>query len=184
VSRKDLPQDYTISWESLKPDWPLWLVLGVMLAAAFIFYPLLPERVPVHWNWKGEVDAYGTRLQVAFTAPLLALGIYLLMLVTPLIDPGRRNYPRFAGAYRLLRWGLVLFMAWIYGIWMAPALGHSVDILLAVKLSVSLLLLAIGDVMGQLRHNYFNGHPHSLDLGQRRGVAADASSGGPALGAG
>jgi len=103
------------------------------------------------------VDAYGTRLQVAFTAPLLALGIYLLMLVTPLTDPGRRNYPRFAGAYRLLRWGLVLFMAWIYGIWMAAALGHSVDILLAVKLSVSLLLLAIGNVMGQLRHNYFMG---------------------------
>ncbi|RDV84715.1 SdpI family protein [Ammonifex thiophilus] len=157
MPREDAAQDYTLSWGSLKPDWPLWLVLGGMLAAAFILYPLLPERVPVHWNWRGEVDGYGTRLQGAFTAPLLALGIYLLMLVTPLIDPRRRNYARFSGAYRLLRWGFVLFMAGIYGVWMAAALGYPVDIGLAVKMGISLLFLTAGNVMGQVRHNYFVG---------------------------
>lgn len=157
MPREDSVQDYTLSWGSLKREWPLWLVLAGMLAAAFILYPLLPERVPVHWNWKGEVDGYGTRLQGAFTAPLLALGIYLLMLVTPLIDPRRKNYARFAGAYRLLRWGFVLFMAGIYSVWMAAALGYPVDIGLAVKMGISLLFLAIGNVMGQVRHNYFVG---------------------------
>ncbi|WP_083774340.1 SdpI family protein [Ammonifex degensii] len=79
------------------------------------------------------------------------------MLVTPLIDPRRRNYARFAGAYRLLRWSFVLFMAGVYSVWMAAALGYPVDIGLAVKMGISLLFLAIGNVMGQVRHNYFVG---------------------------
>lgn len=157
MPEKNKGEGYALTWEALKPDWPVWLVLAGLLAAAVILYPLLPERVPVHWNWRGEVDRYGSRFEGAFTAPLLALGIYALMLVAPLIDPRRENYARFAGAYRLLRWVFVLFMAGIYVVWMAAALGYRVDIGLAVKTALGLLFIAIGNVLGQVRFNYFVG---------------------------
>lgn len=157
MPEKNKGEGYALTWEALKPDWPVWVVLAGLLAAAVILYPLLPERVPVHWNWRGEVDRYGSRFEGAFTAPLLALGIYALMLVAPLIDPRRENYARFAGAYRLLRWVFVLFMAGIYVVWMAAALGYRVDIGFAVKTALGLLFIAIGNVLGQVRFNYFVG---------------------------
>ncbi|WP_334110722.1 SdpI family protein [Thermodesulfitimonas autotrophica] len=157
MPEKDKSEGYALTWEALKPDWPVWVVLAGLLVAAVILYPLLPERVPVHWNWRGEVDRYGSRFEGAFVAPLLALGIYILMVLTPLIDPRRENYARFAGAYRLLRWVFVLFMASIYVVWMAAALGYRVDIGLAVKTALGLLFAAIGNVLGQVRHNYFVG---------------------------
>lgn len=150
-------EGYSLTWETLKPDWPLWVILAGLIIAGFLLYPMLPEQVPVHWNIRGEVDRYGSRFEGAFTAPLLALGIYALMLVAPLIDPRRENYARFVGAYRLLRWVFVLFMAGIYVVWMAAALGYRVDIGFAVKTALGLLFIAIGNVLGQVRFNYFVG---------------------------
>ncbi|WP_211321996.1 SdpI family protein [Brockia lithotrophica] len=135
----------------------MWLVLVGMLVAAFSLYPQLPERVPVHWNLEGEVDRYGSRLEAAFEIPLLTLGLYLLMLVTPLIDPNRRNYGRFLGAYRVIRWSFVFFMVVVYGIVMTSALGHAVDVGRWVEVVLSLIFVVTGNVMGQIKPNYFVG---------------------------
>ncbi|MCR4400410.1 MAG: SdpI family protein [Syntrophomonadaceae bacterium] len=151
------PAAYRLDGATVGGDWPIWLVLLGLFGVALWAHPHLPEQVPSHWNLRGEVDAYAPRAFGAFFIPGMALGLYVLMLVLPLVDPRRDNYPRFAGAYRLLRWGLVLFMAGLYGITLASALGAAVDVGLAVKAGVALLFLLIGNVMGQFRHNYFVG---------------------------
>ena len=66
------------------------IVLGFIFG--IFFYPLLPNRVPLLWNLKGEVIVYGSKLLGAFSIPLLNLGIYLLFLVLPNIDSKRKNY--------------------------------------------------------------------------------------------
>jgi uncharacterized membrane protein len=128
-----------------------------LIIAGFILYPMLPEQVPSHWNWQGEVDSYASRAFGAFFAPLLAVGLYLLMLVVPLIDPRRDNYVRFAGVYRLMRWSFVLFFAGLYAVTVGVALGYNLDAGLLVKAGVALLFTLLGNIMGQLKHNYFVG---------------------------
>ena len=99
-----LNQDtYQVNWDMLKREWPIWTLLIGTLIAAIVIYPHLPDQVPIHWNIKGEVDNYGSRAFGAFMLPLTNIGLYLLMLFLPLIDPRRDNYARFAGAYRLMR---------------------------------------------------------------------------------
>ena len=148
---------YRLGWDTVKQDWPLWIFMAGFLAAGFILYPMLPEQVPSHWNVKGEVDRYSSRAFGAFFAPLLTVGIYLLMLVTPILDPRRANYTRFIGAYRFLRWGLVLFMGGLYVVTILVALGYELDVSLIVKAGVAVLFIIIGNFMGQFRHNYFVG---------------------------
>lgn len=154
---KDDTETYTLSRKNLRQEWPVLLVLVGMLVAAFFLYPQLPERVPVHWNYKGEVDGYGSRLEAAFEIPLLTLGLYLLLLVIPLVDPNRHNYARFYVAYRVIRWSFVFLMAVVYGIIMFSALGYTVDVGLWVNLVLSLIFVVTGNVMGQIRPNYFVG---------------------------
>lgn len=148
---------YRLERDMLMREWPLWILMGGLLAVAFLVYPHLPAQVPGHWNINGEVDKYYPRAFGAFFPPLLAIAIYILMLITPLIDPRRDNYVRFSGAYTMLRWGLVLFFSVLYAATIMFALGYEVNIALIVKALVALLLLTIGNFMGQFRHNYFVG---------------------------
>jgi len=113
--------------------------------------------VPTHWNFQGQVDDYSSRAFGAFMIPLLNIGIYLMMLFMPLIDPRRDNYARFTGAYQYLRWGTVLFMSVLYGTTILSALGMQINIGMVVKGFVALLFILIGNFMGQMRPNYFVG---------------------------
>ncbi len=148
---------YRLNWENLKSEWPIWVVMAGLVLTALLAYPQLPDQVPSHWNIRGEVDGYQGQFGGAFFIPLMTLGIYLLMLVLPVIDPKRENYPRFRGAYTFLRWGMVLFMAILYGVTILSALGYGVDVDVLIKAMVAGLFTIIGNYMGQFRHNYFVG---------------------------
>lgn len=146
-----------IDWLKLRREWPLWLLMGGALLAGILLYPDLPDRIPSHWNIYGQIDGYSSRAFGAFFVPLLMVGIYLLMVLVPLLDPRRENYSRFAGAYTFLRWALVLFMLSLYVVTLLAALGYIVDISIFVKAGVAVLFIIIGNFMGQFRHNYFVG---------------------------
>lgn len=150
-------EDYRLDKKMLARDWPVMLVLLAMLAASVRVYPLLPEMVPVHWNAAGQVDGYGSRAFGAFMLPALAAGIYAMMLVLPVVDPRRANYSRFLGAYRAIRWSLVLFLATLHAILLASALGYRVPVERALPVLLGLLFGVIGICMPRLRHNYFVG---------------------------
>lgn len=138
-------------------EWPLWLLIVAALVLGVAVYPQLPEQVASHWNYRGEVDGYSSRNWGAFGIPLLTAGIYLGMLLLPLIDPSRQNYEKFAGAYRVIKAMLVIFMTGLHLVVILNALGFQVQVDKVVMGGVSLLILIIGNFMGQFRHNYFIG---------------------------
>lgn len=150
-------RNYRVNMGTILADWPalvLWLAVAV---AGVIAYPHLPLRVPSHWNVQGQVDAYSSRTWAVTFMPLLIVGMYLLMLVLPLIDPRRANYATFRGSYRVIRLALVIMMSGIQAITLLAALGHPVRVDIVVPAAVSLLSIVLGDVLGQVRHNYFVG---------------------------
>lgn len=152
-----MDRGYRLGWDVLRRDWPVLLLLAVSLAAGLALYPSLPERVPSHWNLRGEVDAYGSRLWAAFGPPLLGAAVYFLMLVAPLVDPRRENYARFAGTYRLVRLAIVSFLVGLHAIVLLAGTGRPVNVAFTMQVGVSLLFILLGNVMGQVRHNYFVG---------------------------
>ena len=77
------------------------LIAATVLFSMFV-YRQLPERMPVHWGWHGQVDRYGSRVEGAFMLPALMLLIWLLLRFLPRIDPRRENYAKFADTYELL----------------------------------------------------------------------------------
>lgn len=155
--RSDSGETYRLRWETLRRDWPVLLLLAASLAAGLTLYPSLPPTVPSHWNLRGEVDGTAPRLWAAVGLPALAAGIYMLMLLTPLVDPRRENYPRFAGAYRLIRLSLVAYLVGLHALVLLAASGRPVDVALAMRVAASLLFVVLGNILGQVRHNYFVG---------------------------
>lgn len=149
--------EYRVNARTLYKDWPLILIILAMFAASAALYPYLPDPMPSHWNIHGQVDGYSAKPVGAFLPPALTLGIYLLMVFLPVIDPRRANYLLFSGAYRALRVGLVLFMASLQLIAFSSALGYPVQMERFMPVILGLLVIVIGNYLTQVRHNYFIG---------------------------
>ena len=145
----------------MKTNWRIELamlaLIACMFAAALVVWPSAPSEIPVHWNAGGEVDRYGGKVEGLLVLPLVALGIYLLMRFLPNIDPGRVNYARFGGAYTVIRAGVLLLKAGVYGMVIAWVLKAPVDMSRAVPLAVGALFVLFGSVLGQVKPNWFVG---------------------------
>jgi uncharacterized membrane protein len=142
------------SWRN---EWIHWLLLAAMFGAAAITWPTAPDRIPVHWGIDFQVDRYGGRFEGLLGIPLEALALYALLLFIPRIDPGRANYERFGGAYRLLRLSLTVFLAALYGVVLLGIHGRTVNMAAAVPLLLGFLFLLIGNLLGKIRPNWFVG---------------------------
>lgn len=141
----------------IKREWSLLIIVLGTLIAAFVVYPQMPDMVPIHWNVHGEIDDYGSKAFGTFFLPLMNIGMYVLLLVTPKLDPKRANYQKFDGSYRIIRFTIHLFFTLMFALTIYAALGHPVDIGLWIPAGVSVLFIILGNVMGRVRHNYFVG---------------------------
>ncbi|MDA8336903.1 MAG: SdpI family protein [Peptococcaceae bacterium] len=143
--------------KSLLWDWPVWILLVLDLGASIYAYPHLPVRVPVHWNWQGQANGWGSPFSGAFLTFFITVGLYLLLLVIPVIDPRRANYGRFEDTYRFLRLVLVLFLVALHWVTLAGALGWPVSMKQVTMTAVAALFLVLGNVMGRLKQTWFVG---------------------------
>ena len=141
----------------LKQEWPLLAILLLTFLAAAAVYPMMPDQVPIHWNAAGQVDGYGSRAFGAFFLPVMNLGIYVLFLVLPKLDPRKENYAKFGSSYRFIRYTFHFFMVYIFVITLLASLGYGVSIDRLVPIGVALLFIVLGNYMGKIRHNYFVG---------------------------
>lgn len=131
------------------------ILLGFIIS--IYLYPSLPDKMPIHWNIHGEVNRYGSRLFGAFGMPLISLGIYLLYVVLPYIDPKRKNYENFKPTYQLFKYIIIIFLFCFHIITLLNATGVKINILTFIQVAMSLLFIFMGNAMGRVKHNYFIG---------------------------
>ena len=142
---------------SWRIELPQLAVIAAMFVAATVAWPRAPERVPVHWNIQGQVDRYGGKFEGLLLTPLIALGLYVLLLVLPRFDPGYANYRRFATPYTVIRYLLIVVTTAIYTILLMSMFGHSVNTSAAILSIIGLLFIVLGNLMGKIRPNWFVG---------------------------
>ncbi len=138
------------------------LVGDSVLSAAV--YRHLPERVPVHWNFAGQADRYGSRLELVLFGPLLLAGLWALMVLLSRIDPrraeaaGAESVPAEAdGSYWTVIHLLLVALALMHGALLLAVSGALSGPDRAVAVGIALLLLLPGNFMGRLRPNWFVG---------------------------
>jgi uncharacterized membrane protein len=137
----------------------------VVLSA--VVYRLLPERVAVHWNFAGQANGYGSKLELVLFGPLAIAGVWALLLLLSRMDP--RRVERSAreldaggpgeteGSYWTVIHLVVVALVLLHGAILLAASGvvRGPDRVIAVALA--LLLLLPGNFMGRLRPNWFVG---------------------------
>ncbi|MBO5034863.1 MAG: DUF1648 domain-containing protein, partial [Oscillospiraceae bacterium] len=78
----------------------MWVLALLPFLLVALFWGRLPDRIPIHWNFAGEVDNYGSKSflwGLCCISPALALLLQFL----PRLDPKKENYRRFQKVYDL-----------------------------------------------------------------------------------
>ena len=143
-----------VTW---KTELPQLVILALMLASGWLLWDQLPEKVPMHWNLEGEVDRLGGRFEALFVIPLTTLGLYLLLLFLPRIDPGRMNYPKFSVVYLVIRYAMLIFFAVFHTTIVLNGLGYNIAVDSVAWLLSGALMLVLGSVMNRIKPNWFVG---------------------------
>lgn len=132
-------------------------VCAVNFVAHLFVYPHLPETIPTHWGYDGQVDGWGPRwmdLMLACLPPLLLLFLYVI----PRIDPKAENYEKHRAVWNGCQTGIVLFLAAMSWITELSVFGKmpQKDTLVSGLISsgVGLLLIVMGNYMPRIRQNY------------------------------
>lgn len=120
-------------------------------------YPRLPEMVPSHWNFAGEVDDTMPRNQVIFILPGLIFFLGLLLLYLPNIDPLRANVELFRKIYNWFITGASSFFLYLHILIILAGLGMKVNINYLIIPVASLMMFGIGMVLEKTKPNWFLG---------------------------
>lgn len=136
---------------------PVILILASWALAAW-YWPQLPDPMPTHWGIDGQPDGWMPRLAGALVGPATATFVYVMMLLSPLIDPRRRNWEAFGGIYPVLKTSMAALMLFIT--YLALSAAASPDHTLPVSrllLGIGLLFVVLGNYLPKVRSNFFVG---------------------------
>ncbi len=117
-------------------------------------YNSLPAKVPMHWNYKMEVDRYGSKNELIYLAGM-GLIFYIILIIVPLIDP--KNKIKAMGAkYESFKFIFVLFMSLlsIFIIYNAQETNLNSNFLFIL---IAFLYIIIGNYAKTFKPNYFIG---------------------------
>ena len=128
------------------------VVILLPILAGLFLWDRLPEEVPIHWNMKGEVDQYCSKLFAVFCIPLLFVALQWVAVLVTSSDPKNKHHSR--KVMNLVFWIVpvvgILVPAFMY----FSALGTAVRIDILLPILLGLLFVALGNYLPKCRQSY------------------------------
>jgi uncharacterized membrane protein len=132
------------------------LVIAATLIVTVVLYPDLPNRIPAHWNFRGEIDRYGDKWEI-FLMPSVMVVIVLLFAALPWLSPRRFEVGAFRSTYLYIMLLLIVFFAYLHALTLWVAFSRPLDMNRALLIAAFLTLTLLGNVLGRVRRNFFIG---------------------------
>lgn len=148
-----------------------WFYVAVALTAAafagsayvyLVEYDRLPARIPIHWNFRGEPDDFVSKEKPFvpfFLLPTCMAGFLALFFLLPWISPRGFDVGRFRRPFEYTMTVLVAMFGYIHLTALVGSLRQMAPGELGrwVVGGIFLFLVLLGNVMGQIRRNFWVG---------------------------
>ena len=135
----------------------LLMILGATLAG-LLLWSRLPDQMASHWNVNDQVDGYMSKFWGMFLMPVITLGMFLLFILIPNIDPLKANIAKFRDTFNLFITFITGFMVYVHALTLLWNLGYTnLGIGKAMLPVMGLLFIVIGSLLRKAKRNWFIG---------------------------
>jgi uncharacterized membrane protein len=145
---------------SMRPR-PAELIVLAIVVLSFVlgiyFYDTMPSQMASHWNIRNEVDGYMSRFWGLFFMPIIALGLMLLFVAVPRIDPLKQNIERFRAYFEIFIVVLFLFLFHVYLMTILWNKGYRFILIRTLAPAFAVLLISAGVMLEHAKRNWFVG---------------------------
>jgi uncharacterized membrane protein len=142
-----------------------WIIALIIILASVVapswLYPGLPERIPTHWNIKGEVDGYGGKWTL-FLFPIMMVPMLVLFYFLPALSPKHFEVDAFRPTYLYIMDLVLGLFGLMQGVMLYTVYQHvhgdnSFDIGRGFSAAIFLFFGLMGNVLGKVRKNFYIG---------------------------
>lgn len=140
---------------NLRNEIPILIIAIFPLIYLLWIWNTLPETIPTHWNFYGEIDNYGkkeTLLWIPFLLPILT---YIIFVIVPYIDPKRR-LQNMGEKLAKLKFALTFIMS-VLAIFIIHSTKQQVLNPNFLTIIIGVLYAVLGNFFPTIKPNYFIG---------------------------
>lgn len=141
---------------TLRKELPIIGIVLIPFVYLAFLWNTLPEKVPTHWNYKGEIDRWGDKFSLIGLLFLLPVLTYLLLLIIPKIDPKKR-IGIMGGKYYQIKFILVLLMSLLSLFILYLTKNQSISNPNLIFALIGILIVVMGNYFKVIQPNYFLG---------------------------
>jgi uncharacterized membrane protein len=141
---------------TLRKELPIIGIVLIPFVYLAFLWNTLPEKVPTHWNYKGEIDRWGDKYSLIGLLFLLPVLTYLLLLIIPKIDPKKR-IGIMGGKYYQLKFIIVLLMSLLSLFILYLTKNQSISNPNLIFALIGILIVVMGNYFKVIQPNYFLG---------------------------
>lgn len=136
------------------------LIIWLLPIIYFIkIYTALPPTVPLHFNWEGMPDRYGSKNELIISVAILSIitiGIYFLIKFLPKIDP-KKTAKYSTETFKKISFALVVFLSALELFIIHSSLEQKFSGNKFFFPLIGLFFAYLGNLMHSIKSNYFVG---------------------------
>lgn len=123
--------------------------------AALLLWDRMPERIPTHWNFAGEIDGYGSKPMALLGLPgfMALMNLFVQFMLDK--DPKAANMS--PALKSITYWTMPVLTILLMTLTYLVVLGVNVRIQVILPLLIGILFIAIGNYLPKCRQNYTMG---------------------------
>lgn len=137
-------------------EWPLIAILLLPFIALAVALPSLPAKVPMHFDSQGNVNRYGTPIELLIL-PGISVLVAILLYFIPLLDPKKANITASMPAYRWIRFSVAALLTYIFALTLATSFNPKLDVTPLIAVGLLAMFFGLGFTMPNLKQNYMIG---------------------------
>lgn len=162
-----------------------WVVTGLSYILAIALLPILPDVIPVHWNYAGAPDAFGEKFPSVFTLPAILTLVMILTRVLPRFQLMRASSTLSRDLYAIIVFSVSCVLLAVQAVTLSNAAGLMIPIVIAIPMLLGGIFIIIGSLFPLIEPNWAMGIRLPWTLKDERNWKMTHERGGPVfMGAG
>ena len=136
------------------------IILAIILlsfAIGIYSYHQMPEKVASHWNAQGQVNGYMSKFWGVFLMPIISVGLLLLLIFIPRIDPLKSNIQQFRKYFDGFVVLIMVFLFYIYLLTIFWNSGYTFNMTTFLSPALAVLFYYTGILIENAKRNWFIG---------------------------